>query len=152
MKSKKNKKHELAAKYKSAFDEICGDPYSLHEPTIGQYESLKTRSSIAVMEPMAQSSPSPENRARPNHLDFFVDVESSVMDGLLAYQKNSQYEFNDLLTLFDNTYWLETGDKFTQKERAEVEQHVGRILVARKISPITKYFTAIRKGSNGTDI
>jgi hypothetical protein len=146
VKSKKiNRKEELAAKYKRAFDDICGDPYAL-EPFPGNYEVLKQRSAITIIEPgRAGNSPSPQNKARPNQLDFFVDVERAVEDGLLTYQKKTDYTFDELVTIFDNTYWIESGVIFTQKQRAEIEQIIGRILSARKISPAGKYFVAIRK-------
>ncbi len=143
---KKNKKVELAARYKAAFDEIVGDPYALDEPRSGMYEELKKKSAITIVEPgKAGASPSPVNKARPNHLDFFCDVESAVTDGLAAYQKKVDRTFDELLFIFDNTYWIESGVIFTQKERAELEQIIGRILSARKISPASKYFISIRK-------
>jgi hypothetical protein len=146
VKSKVNKKAELAAKYKSAFDEIIGDPFAFPEPIPGMYEELKKKSAITIVEPgKAGATPSPVNKAKPNHLDFFVDVEGSVQDGLLSYQLRTNYTFDELLVLFDNTYWIEDGTVFTQKERAEIEQIIGRILSARKISPAGRYFISIRK-------
>lgn len=142
-KTKVNQKEELAAKYKAAFVEIIGDPFAKPEAISGMYEELKKKSAITIVEPgKAGAAPSPVNRAKPNHLDFFCDVESAVQDGLAAYKKGN---FDDLLIRFDNTYWIESGVIFTQKERAEIEQIIGRILSARKISPARKYFIAVRK-------
>lgn len=145
MTKKVNRKTELAHKYKTAFDEIIGDPYALNEPITGHYQVLKQRSSIYIIKPGTGGSPTPINKAKPNQLDFFIDTENSVTDGLATYQQKTDYTLDQVLQLFDNTYWLESGVIFTQKERAEVEQIVGRILVARKVSPVRRYFIAIRK-------
>jgi hypothetical protein len=144
MGQKKNKKAELAAKYKAAFDEVLGDPYAHPEPIEGHYSLLKSRSSLSVAEPQ-RDSPSPVNQARPNQLDFFCDVDSAVDDGLAVFQKHHPEFGKALNVLFLGTYWFETGPMFNQKERAELEQYIGRILVARKISPVSRYFTVTKQ-------
>lgn len=141
---KKNKKAELAARYKNAFDEIIGDPFGHPEPIEGHYSLLKSRSGIFTVE-SERDSPSPVNQARPNQLDFFCDVDSAIDDGLAVFQKHHPDFGKALNVLFLGTYWFETGPMFNQKERAELEQMIGRILVARKISPVSRYFTVTKQ-------
>lgn len=137
MSRKNKKKAELVGKYKSAFDEVIGDPYAHPEPIEGHYSMLKSRSSIAIVEHKRDSSPSPVNQARPNQLDFFCDVDAAIKDGLESIEQD--------LDMFTNTYFLEQAPMFNQSVRALVEQTVGRILVARKISPVSKYFTVTKQ-------
>lgn len=141
---KVNQKAEQAAKYKKAFDQIIGDPFSYPEPTQGHYETLKTRSSVAIVQHDNETIGT-ANKSKPNQLDFFIDCENAVLDALVTYQNSVHYTLDELTTMFDNTYWIESGVIFNQKQRSEIEQIVGRILYARKISPVSKYFTAIRK-------
>ena len=131
---------------KSAFVDIIGDPYAYKEIVDGHYMTLKSRNSITCVN-NEQTSKSPVNGARPSTTDFAIDVESAVSDGLEAYTKQDTKKrtLEQLKELFDNTYLLGTGDAFNQNERAEIEQHVGRILVKRSISPVSKYFTTIKQ-------
>jgi hypothetical protein len=142
---KKNKKEnaQRAAKYKRAFDEVIGDPFAYGEPIEGHYITLKNSSKVKVAGTNIPESPSPPNRAKPNFIDFFCDVESAVEDGLEAY---SITEAPRLWTIFIDTYITQIGEyTFNQKERAEVEQYIGRIFVSRGISPVQKYFTTIKQ-------
>ena len=138
---KRATKSELAARNKQAFDEIIGDPYAYPEPLNGLYYTLKTKSSItaAVISEQGQSK-SPVNKAKPSSVDFFVDVEAAVRDGLEAF-----FGINTL-DAFVSTYITEDGsqDAFSQNERAGVEQAIGRLFVARKISPVNRYFTTVK--------
>lgn len=155
-KKKRSSAEERAAKNKRAFDEVIGDPYAYPEPIEGHYSMLRCRSSLAIGEPV-RKTPSPVNQARPTALDFFCDVENAVVDGLEVFQRNTQYivlEYLDvtfdyvvkvLKAQFDRTYFLETEIKFNQKERSELEQIIGEILVGRGISPVPKYFTTIKQ-------
>jgi hypothetical protein len=133
-------KVERQSMNKRAFDEIIGDPYAKPDPLEGHYAALKCRSSVSVAN-IDSAGHGTRNAASPNALDFFCDVESAVDDALEVS--------GFTLSQFTNTYIEEDRSKYilTQTERAEIEQVVGRILVARKISPSSKYFTAIRKGS-----
>ena len=144
MPQKKKNKAELAARYKNGFDEIIGDPFGHPEPIEGHYSLLKSRSGIFTVVP-ERDSPSPVNQARPNQLDFFCDVDSAIDDGLAVFQKHHPDFGKALNVLFLGTYWFETGPMFNQKERAELEQMIGRILVARKISPVSRYFTVTKQ-------
>jgi hypothetical protein len=132
------KRSKKWARNKSAFDEVIGDPYAYPEPIQGHYAMLKSRSSISVAG-ADQSSPSPVNRARPTAVDFFVDVDGVIEDAMTTIGDNA-------FDTFLNTYVYEDDSKsvFNQKERAKIEQLVGNILVERKISPTTKYFTTIK--------
>ena len=145
-KQKRNVKEELAAKYKRAFDEIIGDPYAHPEQIDGEYMARKSRSSISIGgTSVDQQSSSPVREARPNDVDFFCDVEAAVRDGLDVY--GWREDLIQKLFIFETTYITEDPGyyQFTQKERAEIEQHIGRIFVARGISPVRKYFTSIKQ-------
>ena len=131
---------------KAAFDDVVGDPYGFPEIIDGHYMMLKNRNSISCGT-AEQTSKSPVNGARPSPIDFAIDVESAVSDGLEVYAKHDTKKrtLKQLKELFDNTYLLGTGEAFDQKERAELEQHIGRILAKRSISPVAKYFTIIKQ-------
>jgi hypothetical protein len=146
MGKRNKKKSELVARYKSAFDEIIGDPYAYPAPIDGHYSMLKSRSSISSVKHKQNSAPGPVNRARPNPLDFFCDVDRAIKDALATFKPN-QYEDGafTLDEIFYNTYFTENGLIFMQAERSVIEQLVGRILVARKISPVSKYFTVTKQ-------
>jgi hypothetical protein len=138
MKGSNVTKAERARRNKEAFDQVIGDPYQV-EPVVGHYLALQSQSSIQVQDldkPQAGSV----NQARPNIMDFLIDVDAAVADGLdqIGIQLGAK---------FNNTYRYEDDDKpkFTQDERAKLEQIIGRILIARSISPIGKYFQTIRK-------
>ena len=98
---------------------------------------------IAESEQKARGS---VNQARPNPIDFFCDVEAAVLDGLEIFIKREcTYTLPGIKEAFDNTYLLGTGNIFSQQERAKIEQDIGQILVARGISPVSKYFTTIKQ-------
>jgi len=146
MGKKRDRKSERTAKYKRAFDEIVGDPYAYPDPIEGHYITLKNSSGVKVAGTDYPTSSSPVNGARPNIIDFFVDVDAAIKDGLDVFGKTwrepDQVEF-----VFQTTYITEDDAyyQFNQKERAELEQNIGRLLVARHISPTAKYFTTIKQ-------
>ncbi len=134
-----SRKSERWSRNKRAFNEVIGDPYALHEPIEGHYSMLKGRSTIMIAGGETKS-PSPVNQARPNVIDFIIDVDACVEDGMSTMDDVA-------LRIFIDTYITEDPDavKFDQNQRNKVEQLIGNILVERKIYPVTKYFTTIRK-------
>jgi hypothetical protein len=130
---------------KRAFDEVIGDPYSI-EPIEGHYFALKHKSAKMTAWVDGQSaSPATKNAAQPNHIDFFCDVDSIISEGLDIFQRSDfGRSKNQLLQLFDNTYWNEVEPIFDQHDRADLEQIIGRILRARKVSPVSLYFTTVK--------
>lgn len=146
---KRGRKSERYMYNKAAFDEICGDPYAIPEPISGHYAELKSRSSISIMDSIEERSPSPVNQAKPNHVDFFCDVEAAIQDGLETYAREYLFQpnVNDIFNTFLNTYVYEAGKEwcFSQKERADVEQIIGQIFRNRGIFPVSKYFTTIKQ-------
>ena len=134
------KRREKWARNKIAFDSIIGDPFAHPEPIEGHYATLKGRSSIIVTEKEQQGSPSPVNQARPTAIDFIIDVDSVLSDSIEVFKQGSMEK---LL----NTYIVEDKNLpiFNQKERNKLEQIIGNILIQRKIYPVSKYFTAIKK-------
>jgi len=138
---------ELWSRNKNAFDQIIGDPYSKPEPIEGHYATLKSRSSIAIAAPKETSSPEAVNEARPGIVDFFCDVEAAVQDGIKVFSRSWREGYAEALFVFMTTYITEDDGyyKFNQRERSKIEQIVGRIFVERNISPVRRYFTAIRR-------
>ena len=138
-------KSERLARNKKAFTEIIGDPFAI-EPIQGTYLEFKAKSGLKVAGVDISAASGSTNAARPCISDFFCDVEAAVKCGLEKFGKDwrepDQVEF-----VFTTTYITEDEKyyKFTQQERAKLEQIIGNILVARSISPVSKYFTTIRK-------
>lgn len=134
-------KSERQARNKRAFDEVLGDPYSYtsdgSDTIQGHYSRLKNGSGVKVCT-IDQQPGGSANPARPTALDFFIDVDAAIADGLDEIGSK-------LGDLFINTYFFEIDPRFTQQERANVEQIIGRLLLKRSISPVSKYFTTIRK-------
>lgn len=76
------------------------------------------------------------NPATPNIIDFFCDVENIVSRNL---DHAEQIKFAE-------TYIYECGpNQFTDKERSDIEQKLGRLFRARKISPASRYFKTVRQ-------
>lgn len=142
---KKGRKPNKWHIYKKAFDDIIGDPYAWPEPVVGQYEELRGQSSIVIIDPEPKSGIT-LNPARPNSMDFFIDVDNAINDGLDIFGKTWR-EPNQVKFVFDNTYFMCDNEYyvFNQHERSELEQVIGRILVARSIAPAKKYFTTIKR-------
>lgn len=134
----------LYAKRKGAFNEVIGDPYGYPEPIEGHYTLLKNKSSTAIVEPN-QKSPSPINQAKPNAIDFAVDVEAAVREGLVLFGHTDIRQIDHLLRMFYNTYITEIGEVFDQQERAQIEQTIGYIFLKNGISPVMRYFTTVKK-------
>jgi hypothetical protein len=141
-KQKVSKRERLAAN-KKAFDEIIGDPYS-KEDLPGQYITARTSSSLKSVSNYDATGPSTKNAAKPNLMDFICDVESAIDDGLMRFRKDF-YGERDVFPYFVKTYIIQTEEAFKQQERATLEQIIGQIFIARNISPVSKYFTAIRR-------
>lgn len=121
---------------RSAFTDVLGDPFAQPEPLEGHYASLKKRSSIRVADNNFDSGKATRNTAQPSMTDFFCDVERTVTTSL---DKETAQKVVD-------TYIFEiTEDAFTPKERAAIEQTLGKAFRRHKLSPVSKYFTTIRQ-------
>lgn len=131
------KRSEKWHRNKMAFNEVIGDPYGFPEPIVGHYVEVQHKSSVSILDTSKQSSPSPMNKARPSAVDFCVDVDKAIEDGMDTYGED--------LEKFINTYIREEGYIFRQKERSKIEQIIGNILIQRRISPVAKYFTTIKQ-------
>lgn len=126
---------EIFAANKQAFDDVFGNPFAKPEPFTGQYQILKGRGQIAAMQ-YSDEGRATRNPAKPNLMDFFCDVENIITRNLDSVEQAK----------FQATYIYESGpNQFTDKERSEVEQKLGRLLRARKISPVSRYFKTIRQ-------
>lgn len=142
--ARKQKHEDRLYLNKKAFDEIIGDPYG-KEPIEGHYTVLKHRTSQMTAFIDSQMSPATRNAAQPSHIDFFCDVDAIVNEGLEIFKRSDfGRSQSQLLQLFDNTYWNEVEPIFDQHDRADLEQIVGRLLRARKISPVSMYFTTVK--------
>lgn len=126
-----------AAKNKQAFDDVIGDPFSPYD-THGYYGALKHRSLLSATKNNFGEGKATVYPAKPNIVDFCVDVERVIMHVL--------GDDPGLLRDFVATYVLEQpGILITQQERSYMEQRMGRLFTARGISPVTRYFSYIRK-------
>jgi len=138
-------KSERFRKNKQAFTETIGDPFQI-EPIQGTYATFKAKSGLKVAGVDIDAAPGSVNGARPCISDYFCDVEAAIKDGLDKFSKEfrepTQVEF-----IFATTYITEDTKycQFTQQERAKLEQIIGNLLVARGISPASKYFTTMRR-------
>jgi hypothetical protein len=121
---------------KAAFEDVIGDPFAHPEPIQGQYITLRTRSSIMIAK-NSDEGKATKNPATPNIIDFFCDVERIVKRVL---------KDEALFDKFMDTYiYQTTEDAFTKEERSRLEQQIGKLFIAYKISPVAKYFKVIRK-------
>lgn len=138
-------KSERFRRNKQAFSEIVGDPYQV-DPIQGHYAELKASSGVKVVGVDVTAATGTVNLARPCLSDFFCDVESAVEDGLNRFGQDWR-EPDQVKFIFTNTYMIESSKYyvFNQQERAKLEQIIGNIFIARGISPVSKYFTTIRK-------
>ena len=123
-----SKRSERWYNNKKAFDEIIGDPFA------------HTEEGPEPIQATIDQMPGSSNPARPNALDFFIDVDSAVADGLDTIGRN-------LGEIFMNTYFYEDPSRpiFKLRQRSKIEQAIGHIFIKRMISPVGRYFTAIRQ-------
>lgn len=120
---------------KRAFDDVMGDPTAIPEPIDGHYNTLRSRSSIKVAKNNFGEGQATANPARPNVIDFACDVENVI---------NSVIKDEKVLQLFLDTYIF--GEvNLDQKERTVLEQQIGKVFRNRGISPVSRYFTTIRR-------
>lgn len=127
------------AQNKRAFEDVLGDPSATPEPVDGHYNMLRARSLIKAQKINFDEGRATANPARPNVIDFICDVENAVKKVLKSDKS--------LLQRFNNTYIhdVSTGTELNQVERTALEQRIGRLFIIRKISPVARYFTAIRQ-------
>lgn len=132
----KRSRSELFVAYKRAFEDVFGDPLAKPESFSGQYQILKSRGQVAAMKNNFDEGKATRNPASPHIIDFFCDVENIVTRNLSA----------DELERFTNTYIYELRDGgLTDQERSDIEQRLGRLFRARKISPVNRYFKTVRQ-------
>lgn len=138
MSSRKNvTRSEMLAANKRAFDDVFGDPFAKPESFTGQYQIFKSRGAIAAMKNNFNEGKATCVPAAPNLIDFFCDVENIVSRNLDPIEQ----------VAFEATYIFEEEglNQFTPKERVEIEQRLGRLLRARSISPVVRYFKVVRQ-------
>lgn len=129
-------RNDLYTANRRAFEDIFGNPNSFPEPILGAYQTLKGRGLIAAMKTNFDEGKATRNAATPTLMDFFCDVDNIVTRNLTP----------DEVKKFLKTYIYEdTKGTFTDQERQSIEQKLGRLFRARKISPTSRYFRATRK-------
>lgn len=131
----RSRQAEVFRANKLAFDDVLGDPAAIPEPIDGHYNTLRSRSSIKVARNNFDEGQATANPARPNVIDFTCDVDN-VIGSVIKDKK--------LLHLFHQTYIFGSVE-LTQKERTVLEQEMGSIFRHRGISPVSRYFTTIRR-------
>jgi hypothetical protein len=135
----KNPTRARHADNKKAFVDVLGDPFA-PEPIEGHYNLLKRRSSIGAMKTNFDEGQATDNPARPNALDFFCDVERVVKEVI---------QDRNILNKFETIYMIGEIEKpeLSQAERNRLEQRLGKLFKAYRISPVSKYFISIRRPS-----
>lgn len=128
-------KRDLFAANKRAFVDIFGDPFATPEPIPGHYQTLKGRGPVAAMKNNFDEGKATRNPASPNIIDFFCDVERIIDDTLTDGER----------VKFRDTYLYEETGRLTQDERTDIEQRLGRVLRAKAVSPVRRYFTVLRR-------
>lgn len=136
--------NEEAKFNKMAFDDILGDPFAIdregnNEPRLGNYVKLAGRSvSIQAMsyDDLGKSTRSP---GQPNVQDFICDV-----DRIISIELANEPE--TMVKLKETWIYESTETAFTPRERMLLEQRLGKLFRGHRLSPVTKYFTVIRKG------
>jgi hypothetical protein len=126
---------DMEAANRQAFVDVFGDPFAKPEEIVGQYQMLKSRGLIAAMRNNFDEGKATRNSATPSSLDFFIDVENIVERNLSESDQ----------VLFQEAYLFENKNALTTKERSAIEQKLGRLFRARKISPVSRYFKTIRQ-------
>ena len=130
---------ETYADNKQAFTDVFGDPFAKPEAIPGQYQTYKGRGLIAAMRNNLDEGKGTRNLAAPSVMDFFCDVEN-ILTRNLSPQEQAK---------FTETYFYEVDGVLTTKERNEIEQKLGSLFRARKISPVSRYFRTIRQPIRG---
>ena len=129
-----------------SFEEVIGNPYAHPEPIVGHYVVLNTKSTIRTVGDSIGLGQATLNSARPSPTDFIVDVEQAVRLGLVRYTRGDKKAAAKLLQIFIATYITEEGvEIFDSRERRDIEQIIGRLLMERHISPVARYFRTIRR-------
>jgi hypothetical protein len=124
---------EILAANQRAFEDVFGNPFA-KEPFTGHYQTLKGRGAIAAMKNNFDEGKGTRVPAAPNLMDFFCDVENLISRNLSPEEE----------VLFWETYLYEDSTQLTPKERSGIEQKLGKLLRARRISPVSRYFKVIR--------
>lgn len=120
---------------KLAFEDVLGDPFAIPEPIDGHYNTLRSRSSIKVARNNFDEGQATANPARPNVIDFSCDVDRVITEVIKGKK---------VLQSFLNTYMF--GElELNSAERTVYEQRMGRLFIERRISPVARYFTTIRR-------
>jgi len=131
----KSAKRGSVAANRRAFVDIFGDPTALPEAIPGHYQNFKGRGPVAAMKNNFGEGKATRNPASPNIIDFFCDVDRVVGKTL------TQDEQDKLLS----RYIYEDDDHgLSQAEQNDIEQRLGKAFREAGISPVTRYFTAIR--------
>lgn len=104
----------------------------------GHYHRMKFRSLLMAAKFDFDEGTVTANSAKPTSIDFYCDVELIIL-GLIKDHKSLMRFIDTYITAPDGLTDL------TQIERDYYEQRLGKIFRSRGLSPIAKYFTAIRK-------
>jgi DNA-binding phage protein len=126
------------AKNRKAFEDILGDPFAMPDSIDGHYHRMKFRSLLMAAKFDFDEGTVTANSAKPTAVDFYCDVELMVRE-VITDEESFMKFIETYLTKPDGLTDL------TAIERDFYEQRLGRMFRARGISPVAKYFTAIRQ-------
>ena len=125
-----------ASANRRAFVDVFGDPAAKPEAIPGHYQTFKGRGPVAAMKNNFGEGKATRNPASPNIIDFFCDVDRTVEKTLTG---DEQEKFLSRYIYEDDDHGL------TQAEQNDIEQRLGKAFRESGISPVTRYFTAIRR-------
>lgn len=137
-----NPTRRRAAVNKKSFDDVIGDPFANDEAKQGHYGVMKHRSLLSATRNNFGEGAATINAARPNAVDFCVDVERVILK-VLGDDEKLLHSFIDLY--ITGTVETIAGSPITQAERTYFEQRMGRLFLAYGISPVIRYFTTVRR-------
>ena len=108
--------------------------YKAFSGVLEAYEMLKYKSDISAID-NSKDNAGTGNPSQPSPIDFICDVETTILK-ILGDKK--------LLENLIRTYIF--GEELISKSRKPgYEQRIGALFITRRLWPINKYFTTIRK-------
>lgn len=125
-----------------AFCEILGDPFE-GEQIDGMYHKLSRRSTVGAVNNNFEEGQATANPARPSSSDFFCDVERTIEEVITD---------KTMLKRFIITYIhgdVDSTEALPKSVCQELQQRIGKLFRAYKISPVSEYFKTVRKPIQG---
>lgn len=163
----RNPSADRARLYQQAFTAVMGDPFApediTDETTTGpepsknedeqyqrivlDYPALKGCSPLQAQRYNFGFGRATNNPLRPSVSDFICDTERIIANEFTkTHDKKYLQSFMDLYLYGDVK-----ASPFTDKQRRELEQRIGRLFLFHGMSPTSKYFSTVRRPSPELD-